>query len=353
MKKTLAWLLMAALLLTSAPALADGFSWITTTPAPTAPTAPTTTFFAYTLVDEDASPKLENIQRAAWSINRTTISWGETFSFNGIVGPRTGEYGYKAALNGRGARVYGGGVAQTAATLYLALLQLPADSVEFESLEFYGKSYSDDYVASGDQAVLVDYNNDIDFAFTNYAAKEMTIEMWISEGYLCCSVSLGGDNSWHHPGLPQANRIASAQIYCGSDANLLSNVALAAGSIYDTTLSGGDVFSFNETVGPRTKEWGYVSAINGRGAKVVGGGVAQVASALWLCVKELDDFAVTAKSTYGQNYNQSYVDNSADAIVTDYKAGTDFAFRYTGEGCVTIYTWLDGSVLCCEIYRSE
>ena len=147
--------------------------------------------------------------------------------------------------------------------------------------------------------------------------------------------------------------LGSSSIYVGSDKKLLNNVTLAASSVYDTTLSSGDVFSFNDVVGPRTKDYGYVRAINGRGVKVVGGGVAQVASALWLAVKNAGDITVVEKSTYGENYNQSYVGNSADAIVTDYSADTDFAFRYDGWGSVTIYTWVDNNTLYCEIYRNN
>ncbi len=71
--------------------------------------------------------------------------------------------------------------------------------------------------------------------------------------------------------------------------------------------------------------------------KVVGGGVAQVASAIWLAIKDLDNVTVTEKHTYGSRYNQSYVDDPDDAILTDYAAGTDFRFRYDGDGELSIY----------------
>ena len=38
-------------------------------------------------------------------------------------------------------------------------------------------------------------------------------------------------------------------------------------------VASGATFSFNDTVGPRTKAEGYVKALNDRGAKVMGGGV--------------------------------------------------------------------------------
>ena len=139
----------------------------------------------------------------------------------------------------------------------------------------------------------------------------------------------------------------------GATSARLGNMQRAALTLNQTYVAPGASFSFNATVGPRTKEAGYVRAMNGRGVKVVGGGVAQVASALWLAVKNAGDITVVEKSTYGENYNQSYVGNSADAIVTDYSADTDFAFRYDGWGSVTIYTWVDNNTLYCEIYRNN
>ena len=129
-------------------------------------------------------------------------------------------------------------------------------------------------------------------------------------------------------------------------------MALAADSVNDTVLTHGDTFSFNDIVGPRKKSFGYVRATNGRGARVTGGGVAQVASALWLAIKGSDSFAVVEKTTYGKKYNQRYVSSSADAILTDYSSGRDFSFRYTGAGSATIYTYVTDGWLYCDIYAN-
>ena len=66
---------------------------------------------------------------------------------------------------------------------------------------------------------------------------------------------------------------------------------------------------------------------------------------LWLAVKNAGDITVVEKSTYGEKYNQSYVSNSADAILTDYSDDIDFEFRYDGWGSITIYTWTDSGRL--------
>ena len=309
--------------------------------------------------------KLNNIELAAAAVNGTRLAYGERFSFNDTVGPRTYAMGYVSAPNGRGVRVTGGGVAQVATTLYLALQKL-SDRIHYNGLATYGGRFKDNYVADGRNAVITDYSAGTDFSFTNYA-DDMLISMWTNDNYLCCELTVGDDGAftggaddegwfvdWENafqPAAPVAQTV-TARVFCGSDEDVIHNVQLAAGSVYDTTLGSGDRFSFNKVVGPRTGKYGYVSAINGRGVRVTGGGVAQVASAIWLAIKEMDDIAIVEKSTYGKKYNQHYVESSADAIVTDYKAGTDFSFRYTGAGSITLYTYFEGEYLRCDVVKN-
>ena len=310
---------------------------------------------ARTPLGGSAWAKISNIEIAAASLNGLTIPSGAEFSFNEAVGPRSQAYGYQTARNGRGVKVTGGGVAQAASTLYLALCQLPGQ-IAFTQINTYGSKFTDNYVSSGDDAILVDYNSDLDFSFINYG-DEMTIGMWVSGDYLYCTLTIGESEmpalDWTQAPLPSfRSSIAEASIYIsGSDA-MRSNIMLSAGSINDTVLMHGDLFSFNDSVGPRSEGFGYQPAINGRGVEVTGGGVAQVASAIWLAVKDLDEIAIVEKNTYGSKYNQDYVSSSNDAILTDYANGTDFSFRYMGNGSITISTYVSGSMLVCEIYRN-
>ena len=137
----------------------------------------------------------------------------------------------------------------------------------------------------------------------------------------------------------------------GSTQAQVTNIEIAASRIDGCVVAPGARFSFNDVVGPRTKAYGFQTAVNGRGVKVTGGGVAQVASALWLAVKNLDCVAVVEKSTYGSRYNQSYVRSSNDAILTDYSADTDFSFRNIGSKPLTIAVYVSGDALCCEIHQ--
>ena len=342
MKRLIAALLCVLMCITALPALAAD------------------TVSARTALAGSAWAKISNIEIAAASLNGLTIPYGSEFSFNETVGPRTKAYGYQSAPNARGGKVTGGGVAQAATTLYLALRQLPG--IEFTQLRTWGGKFADHYVASGNDAILVDYSSDLDFSFINYG-DDLTIEMWTSEDYLYCSLRTGGYEAeaqpdavfldWTDAPLPSFDRsIGSASIYIDGSEAMKNNILLAAGSINDTVLSSGDLFSFNGSVGPRSEKYGYRGALNGRGVKVVGGGVAQVASAIWLAVKNLDNIAIVEKSTYGGRYNQEYVSSSNDAILTDYKGGTDFSFRYTGEGSITISTYVSGDTLYCDIYQN-
>lgn len=121
-------------------------------------------------------------------------------------------------------------------------------------------------------------------------------------------------------------------------------------------LTYGQKFSFNSVVGPRTEGNGYVSAINGRGVSVVGGGVAQVASTIYLAVKWMDCVTLDRISTYGERFTGGYVGNPNDAIVTDYNAGTDFSFTYYGSRTLYISLYeMDGWLYCDvqEVYPEE
>ena len=236
------------------------------------------TYSAKTPLDGD-SAKRKNISRAADAIDEMELEYGESFSFNKVVGARTEKRGYVSAENGRGVKVIGGGVSQVASTLYMALLKLD-DAIEYTERKTYGDKFTDDYVSDGDLAIVTDYSAGTDFAFVNYAG-DMHISMWISSGYLNCALTL--DDDWFDDHSPKTYT-ASIDID-EDDEDTLHNVELAAGSIYDTTLSHNDKFSFNKLVGPRTEKYGYISGMNGRGVRVTGGGVAQVASVIWLAVK--------------------------------------------------------------------
>lgn len=298
-----------------------------------------------------SSEQLNNIQLASAALDGWYVPSGGYFSFNDAVGPRTKENGYLTAVNGRGSKVRGGGVSQVATTLYLALLQVPG--IRFDQITAYGDRFTGDYVSDGALAIVTDYSAGTDFAFTNYG-NDLFIYSWTDGRYHYCEIEVtDGTGGYYDDYYDNGNLASSASFYTSGTTGLMNNIQRAAENVSGYVLYSGETFSFNEVVGPRTGEYGFVSAVNGRGVNVVGGGVAQVASVLWLAVKDMPNVTVTEKSTYGNRYNQNYVANSEDAIVTDYNAGTDFAFRYDGYEYLTIYVYLSDGILWCDIYEGD
>ncbi len=288
--------------------------------------------------------KLNNIELAVMALDGTEIYYGETFSFNETVGPRDRECGYLSARNGRGSRVIGGGVSQVATTLYLAARDCPYLSID--SFETYSERFNDWYVDDGEDAVITDYNTGKDLSFTSWYDGVLYVSAWLDDDYVYCSIELLDDGSMNYD-----NLVSDAYTPIFGSGNKRSNINLAASAIDGFQMTFGDEFSFNDIVGPRSAEAGYLNALNGRGAKVRGGGVAQVASTVYLALKELDCVEIGKVRTYGDRFSDGYVDDPADAIVTDYNAGYDLSFTYWGDGTLTVYVFEDGDDLVCEIFE--
>ncbi|MBR3504957.1 MAG: VanW family protein [Clostridia bacterium] len=289
--------------------------------------------------------QLTNIYLAADAINGITLGGGQRFSFNDTVGPRSAEKGYVRAVNGRGAKVRGGGVSQVATTLLLAVEDFGWMNVE--DYMAYGDKFTGGYVYDTSKAVVTDYEHGHDLAFTNCYPGQVVIYAWVSDDALHVTVSpssSSGSSGYSYSGV-----LANGVTPMPGEYGQRQNVNLAASLINGCQLRYGDRFSFNGIVGPRTKAAGFVDATNGRGVKVTGGGVAQVASTVYLAVKQLDSITVDPVKTYGDRFTGGYVADSADAIVTDYNAGTDFSFTYYGVRTLLISLYEQNGMLWCTL----
>lgn len=101
----------------------------------------------------------------------------------------------------------------------------------------------------------------------------------------------------------------------GDDKNRTRNIWLASSSIGTYILKPGEIFSFNEVVGPRTKERGYGEAgviINNQRVQDFGGGVCQVSSTLYNAAR-LADLAIVERHQH--SVKVSYVPKGRDATV--------------------------------------
>ena len=134
--------------------------------------------------------------------------------------------------------------------------------------------------------------------------------------------------------------------------NYLNNLDTCIASIDEIIIDTDETFSFNRTVGARSEERGYCSAANGRGVEVVGGGVAQVATTIYLAIKNMDNVEVLEKQTYGSDFCEKYVPSEADALITDYNQSVDFKFANRGDA-VTINLWRDENKVYCSVQEAE
>lgn len=136
--------------------------------------------------------------------------------------------------------------------------------------------------------------------------------------------------------------------YSSSSLNRKENIRLASDKINGRILNPGEVFSFNDIVGPRTAATGYKVAHVYSGSKVVdgiGGGICQVSSTLYNAVVFAD-----LEIVYRTNHSLpvSYVPLGRDATVS---YGTiDFKFKNNKETPVKLEVLADGNNLTVNIY---
>lgn len=125
------------------------------------------------------------------------------------------------------------------------------------------------------------------------------------------------------------------------DANILKNLRQACKAINGTILEAGAQFSFNGIVGEPTVRRGYYAAYAFSGKnyeEVVGGGISQVASTLYLA-------AILADLNVTERYNHYYAPTfSAPGLDADVKYGSmDLKFTNNTENPIRIEAIMDGS----------
>jgi len=129
-----------------------------------------------------------------------------------------------------------------------------------------------------------------------------------------------------------------------------NNVRLAGIKCNKIMLSG-DVFSYNGTVGKRTKANGFGEAgayVNGETVDVVGGGVCQASSTLYNAVL-LSNLEIVERRNH--SYVSSYVPLGRDATVS--WGGPDFKFKNDSDYPIKIVMSYSGNRLKCKIYGTN
>lgn len=132
----------------------------------------------------------------------------------------------------------------------------------------------------------------------------------------------------------------TTQFYTSSqiEKNRGNNIKLALDKISGKILAPGEIFSFNETVGPRTAEGGYTDAyvyVNGQVVPGIGGGICQVSSTLYAAAL-FADMAIEERMNH--MFTVAYMPLGRDAAVA---YGTvDFRFKNTTAWPLKIEGWI-------------
>lgn len=136
----------------------------------------------------------------------------------------------------------------------------------------------------------------------------------------------------------------------GDSEGMTQNLTHAIETLNNQIVEKGKTFSLNEVLGPRTEDNGYVPALNGNGVEVMGGGVSQVATTLYLALKELGEgITYDERHTFGSAFNADYVEDARDTALTDYRHGLDFKFTNNTADDLVISMWDGGGTLFCQL----
>ncbi|NBI10757.1 hypothetical protein D1641_12145 [Colidextribacter sp. OB.20] len=115
-----------------------------------------------------------------------------------------------------------------------------------------------------------------------------------------------------------------------------SNVKLAASACNEKILLPGEVFSYNDSTGPRTAARGYQSApayYNGATVQEVGGGVCQPSSTIYYAVLHT---SLEITERHNHRYAVGYVPDGMDATVS--YGALDFKFKNSTDYPIKIVT---------------
>ncbi len=146
-------------------------------------------------------------------------------------------------------------------------------------------------------------------------------------------------------------RLASYSTYFNPDqVNRTINLKLACAAIHDIEVLPGEIFSFNQTVGPRTPQKGYTKAITflaGQQIYSYGGGVCQVSSTLYNAVQNA---GLQTLERYAHSLPVNYVPSEMDATVA--YGSKDYRFLNNTDRTILIYCAINKNQLTIEIWQN-
>ncbi|MCE5203004.1 MAG: VanW family protein [Actinomycetia bacterium] len=139
--------------------------------------------------------------------------------------------------------------------------------------------------------------------------------------------------------------------YAASNKPRVNNIHLLADALDGTLVPPGGVFSFNETIGPRTAEKGYQEAnaiVNGELVPQLGGGVCQVGTTIFNTVF-FSGLPVVER--HNHSLYISHYPKGRDATVS--WGGPDFKFKNDTKTWVLIATSYSSSTVTISLYGTD
>ena len=132
--------------------------------------------------------------------------------------------------------------------------------------------------------------------------------------------------------------------------NRVSNITLAVDSISGTELKQGEEFSFNKTVGKRSKDRGYKDApiiFHGEKSYGIGGGVCQVSTTVYMAALN-GGMNITERHKHSEGV--AYAPGTDATVVYGEK---DLKFKNTLSDTVYIYAWIQDEKVYVKLIRKE
>lgn len=137
----------------------------------------------------------------------------------------------------------------------------------------------------------------------------------------------------------------------GSSAARINNITKAAAAINGKILNPGEEFSYNTTLGQRTKAAGYKAAGAYSGGQVVqevGGGICQVSSTLYYCTL-IANMTITSRTCH--YFGVNYLPTGLDATVS--WPSPDFKFKNSSKYPIKIVASVSGGSVTVQLYGSN
>ncbi|MCO0600645.1 VanW family protein [Peribacillus butanolivorans] len=150
----------------------------------------------------------------------------------------------------------------------------------------------------------------------------------------------------------RVNKIGEFRTYFNvNNKNRYNNISLATEAINNYVVFPGEKFSFNQAVGKRTVNKGYLPArviVKGEFSEGVGGGICQVSSTLY---NAIDNAGLKTIQRYSHTRHVPYVPPGRDATVSWY--GPDFRFKNKYNQPILIRATTQEGTVSISVYSSE